>query len=268
MAKCDAPRCRTADDPRPPRPAARRTITAAILLTGASVLVAACTTSISGVARPEATPHTGSPSATAAPPPGAAPGSGSTPAELLLPVDRFPEPYSAVVLPPQAVAQAAPDLTGIPPGARVNPGGCLPPPQDYGPGGTAMAVGTDTGGRATLSVEVTTPAEPLADYRRHLVECARVEATHRGVTATVTTALEPDPPVLVPGSETLALSRTVTSGEGPDALAQSILTHTAQLGDVRVLVTYMSFESGAADAENVDRVYADAVRYALEARPR
>jgi hypothetical protein len=64
------------------------------------------------------------------------------------------------------------------------------------------------------------------------------------------------------------LSRTVTSGEGRDALAQSILTHTAQLGDVRVLVTYMSFESGTEDAENLDRVYADAVRYALEARPR
>lgn len=190
------------------------------------------------------------------------------PGALLLPADRFPETYSAVILEPQAVAQAAPDLTGIPTGARVDPAGCLPPSQDYGPAGTAMAVGTDTAGRATLSVEVVTAAATLGEYRSHVAECGRVEATHRGATATVTTVLEPDPPVLVPGSETLALSRTVRSGHGGDLLTQSMITRTAQLGDVRVLVTYMTFESGAPDVENLDRAYADAVRYALEGRPR
>ncbi len=265
MAKSGAPRRTSIHDARPRFSNTRRPITAASLLAAVSVLVAACTNSVAGVARPEASAPSGSPPA---PAPGAAPGGGPLPAALLLPVDRFPAAYRAVVLSPQAVTQAAPDLEGIPPGARVDPGGCLPPSQDYGPAGTAMAVGTDTAGRATLSVEVVAFAEPLSEYRTFVEECGRVEATHRGATATVTTVLEPDPAVVVPGSETLAASRTVRSGQGRDALTQWMFTRTAQLGGVRVLVTFMSFESDVPDTENLDRAYTDAVHYAFEEQPR
>ncbi|MBM7461253.1 sensor domain-containing protein [Rhodococcus coprophilus] len=265
MAKSGAPRRKRIDGARPAPSTTRRPIAAAPLVATVLVLVAACTSSISGVALPEASAPYGGPPATAPTP---VPGGGPLPAALLLPIDRFPVTYSAVVLSPQAVAQAAPDLEGIPPDARVDPAGCLPPSQDYGPAGTAMAVGTDTAGRATLSVEIVTFAEPLSEYRTFVEECGRVEATRRGATATVTTVLEPDPAIVVPGSETLGLSRTVRSGHGGDILVQSMSTRAAQLGSVRVLVTFMSFESDVPDTENLDRAYADAVRYAFEEQPR
>lgn len=265
MAKRGAPRRTSIHDGRSAASATRRPIAAAPLVAAVLVLAAACTTSISGVALPEAQAPSGGPPATTL---DTAPGGGPRPAALLLPIDRFPATYSAVVLSPQAVAQAASDLEGIPPDSRVDPAGCLPPSQDYGPAGTAMAVGTDTAGRATLSVEVVTFVEPLSEYRTFVEECGRVEATRQGVTATVTTVLDPDPTVVVPGSETLALSRTVRSGHGGDVLVQSMSTRAAQLGSVRVLVTFMSFESDVPDTESLDRVYADAVRYAFEEQPR
>jgi hypothetical protein len=184
--------------------------------------------------------------------------------ELLLPPERLPAQYVAVVLPPEAVAQAAPDLTGIHPGSKVDPGGCLPPAQDYGSGGTAMVVGTNNRSRATISVEVARSAQTLADYRTYLTECSRVEATVRGVTSTVETVLEDDPAPPVGAAETLALTRTVRSGQGPGSVTQSMTTRVAQIEDVRVTVTYMSFDSAPPDAANLDRVFREAVEYAAQ----
>lgn len=185
-----------------------------------------------------------------------------TPADLLLPPDEFPEPYEAVVLPAEAVAQAAPDLTGIHPGSKVDPAGCLPPAQDYGPARTAMAVGTDNTSRATISVEVTTAAGGLDEYRSLLEQCPRVEATQRGVTATVVTDLGSDPKPPVPGAGTLALTRSVTSGKVTGGVTQSMTTRIAQLDDVRVTVTHMSFDSTPPDTAVLDEVFRDAVVYA------
>lgn len=192
------------------------------------------------------------------------PGITRTPADLLLPVDRFPEAYPAVVLPPQAVSQAAPDLTGIHPGSKVEPAGCLPPSQDYGPDATAMAVGTAEESRATISVEVTTRAVPLADTKTHLSQCSRVEATRRGVTAVVETRPDSPPPTTVPGVETLAFTRTVSSGGAGETVTQSTVARVGQLGSVRVTATYMTFDSEPVDTAELDLVFGEALRHAAQ----
>jgi len=185
------------------------------------------------------------------------------PAELALPPERFPARYPAVSLPAHAVAQAGPDLTGVPAGARVDPPGCLPPEQDYGPAGTAMVVGTDEKSRATLTVEVVVGAAPLVELAAHLAECDAVQATHRGVTATVRTQREADPPAPVDGIGTLALARTVDSGSDDAQVTRRLQTRVAQSGDIRILVTYMVFDRAVSDPEGLGAVFRDAVTYAL-----
>lgn len=245
------------------RAAVRGALLATCVLLGAS-----CSTTLTGQPEPEpalrsvdGVPGEISQSDPALPDPAR---SDRDPAERLLPIDRFPERYPAVVLPARAVSQASPDLTGIQPGSKVDPPGCLPPAQDYGPTGTAMAVGTAQDSRATISVEVTTNAAALADYRTYLGQCARVEATQRGVTAIVDTDPEIAPPSAVPDADTLAMVRTVRSGTGEEAVTQSMTTRIGQVGDVRVTVTYMSFDSVPPDIAELDRVFAEALRYAVQ----
>ncbi len=247
----------TRRDTRPRRraSAARSAVAAACLM-----LASACSQTVSGDPRPEPAALTGTASA-----PAPAPAIVRAPGELVLPPERFPGPYVAVVLPPEAVAQAAPDLTGIQPGSRVDPGGCLPPAQDYGPESTAMVVGTDNASRATISVEVTRSAPDLAEYRTYLTECSQVDATVRGINSTVSTVLGDDPAAPVDGAGTLALTRTVDSGRGSGGLTQSMAARIAQIEDVRVTVTYMSFDAASPDTDNLDRVFRAAVDFA--ARP-
>lgn len=232
------------------RPVRARSV---VLAVSPALLAAACATVVPGTPTPEGTAVDGL-AATAPLTPSSRPL-----AELLLPAEDFPEPYVAVVLPPQAVAQAAPDLTGVPVGARVAPPGCLPPAQDYGPDGTAMAVGTDNERRATISVELVAGTAALEDLRTRLADCASVETSHRGATALVTTVPEPAPPRPAPAVETLEFSRTVRSGQGGDAVTQSMRTRIAQIGDLRVLVTYMSFGADDPDLDNLGLVYDAAV---------
>ncbi|SNV18056.1 lipoprotein [Rhodococcus rhodochrous] len=245
----------TRRDTRPMhRASAGRSAVAAACL----VLASACSQTVSGDPRPE-------PAALTATAPASAPAIVRAPGDLVLPPERFPEPYVAVVLPPEAVAQAAPDLTGIQPGSKVDPGGCLPPAQDYGPESTAMVVGTDNAGRATISVEVTRAAPDLGEYRTYLTECSQVDATVRGITSTVSTVLGDDPAIAVDGAETLALTRTVDSGRGSGGMTQSMAARIAQIEDVRVTVTYLSFDAAPPDADNLDLVFREAVDFA--ARP-
>ncbi|WP_430332181.1 sensor domain-containing protein [Rhodococcus sp. ACT016] len=192
-------------------------------LLGAATFVSGCSTSVTGSAQSIG----GS-------------GDGSRPlAELLLDPAEFPANYPAVVLPPQAVSQAAPDLTGIAPGARVDPAGCKPPPQDYGPDGTAMVVGTDGTDRSTITVELVRVSTPLSEFGSEVVDCPEVTATRNGVNAVVRTTLTPPP--RLDADETLALSRTVSSGQGDQAVTQTMITLVAQIDAVRVQATSMSF---------------------------
>ena len=214
---------------------------AAVLLIGAGAVVGGCATGVAGSPRPV----------------DAGPAASRTLGDLLLDPAAFPPQYPAVVLPPQAVSQAAPDLTGIPPGAKVEPAGCKPPVQDYGPDGTAMVVGTDAATRATITVELVRVAAPLAALAAQLAECPEVTATRNGVAAVVTTV--PMPPPRIDADDTLALRRTVTSGSGARTVTQSMLTLVAQIGDVRASATAMSF-GGAPDTGALDEVFAAAVR--------
>ncbi|NGP08507.1 sensor domain-containing protein [Rhodococcus sp. 14C212] len=238
------------DDVRTPRRPRTRPVPlrrlGATVIGGAVLLATGCSATVDGTPQPEPAALATTDEA----------GTASRPlAELLLPPEQFPEPYDAVVLPPQAVAQAAPDLTGVPEGAKVDPPGCLPSPQNYGPDGTAMVVGTDNDSRATISVELVAVTDELAAYRDRLVECPVVAATRRGVTATVTTTVDPSAPPAAAGVATLAFTRTVRSGEGREVVTQSMTSRIAQVDDVRVLVTYMSFGAGPADTATLARVF-------------
>ena len=132
--------------------------------------------------------------------------------ELLLTPEEFPEPFGAVVLPPQAVPMAAPDLVGVPRGATVDPSECEPPEQDYGPNGTVMAVGTDNATRATISVELTKVDAPLDELEAQTRQCPSMTVTANGVTTTVTTEILPPSPI--DADKTMSLRRTVVSPQG------------------------------------------------------
>lgn len=180
--------------------------------------------------------------------------------ELLLEPAAFPPAYPAVVLPAQAVSQAAPDLAGIAPGARVVPPGCKPPQQDFTPDGTAMAVGTDSVTRSTVTIELVRVAIPLAELEAQLVECPDVTATANGVDVKVRTTITPPP--RIEADDTLALRRTVESGGPGAAVTQSMLTLIAQVDDLRIQATYMSFGAapGGDDAAVLDELFTAAVQ--------
>ncbi|MGQ4614934.1 sensor domain-containing protein [Nocardia sp. R7R-8] len=181
---------------------------------------------------------------------------------LLPDPNQFPAPYTAVVLPQEAVAQAAGDLDGMGRGANVQPGRCVPPSQDFGPDHTAMAVGTDDATRATLTVELTRTDEPLAAVRARLEQCGSVRVNRAGAATTVTS--EPASPPPVDADDALSLRRTVRPESGGARLIQSMRTHVAQTGDIRISVTYMSFAEVESDNAALDALFATAVRTARE----
>ncbi|MGQ4597691.1 sensor domain-containing protein [Nocardia sp. R6R-6] len=175
---------------------------------------------------------------------------------------QFPARYPAVVLPQQAVAQAAGDLDGMGRGAAVQPSRCVPPRQDFGPDRTAMAVGTDDATRASLTVELARTDEPLASLRARLAQCGSVRVTRAGAATTVWTELDAPPPV--DADDAVALRRTVRPEAGGAGLIQSMRTLVAQLDDVRISVTYMSFDDGEPDMAALDTLFSTAVRKVRE----
>ncbi|MBF6165877.1 sensor domain-containing protein [Streptomyces gardneri] len=175
---------------------------------------------------------------------------------------QFPPPYTAVVLPQEAVARAAGDLDGIGRGANVEPDRCVPPHQDFGPDRTAMAVGTDDATRATLTVELTRTDEPSASLRTRLQQCGSVRVTRAGAATTVTTEITAPPPM--DADDALSLRRTVRPESGGAGLTQSMRTHVGQIEDVRISVTYMSFADSEPDIAALDALFATAVREVRE----
>ncbi|MFZ2178505.1 MAG: DUF5642 family protein [Rhodococcus sp. (in: high G+C Gram-positive bacteria)] len=227
---------------RTPVPAA---VVVPILSVFAAVSVlTGCSSTVSGVAQPHTVVRAGSVSEKGL-------------SKLLIEPSEFPAPYEAIVLPPQAVSMAAPDLTGVPQGAVVDPLECMPPAQDYGPTGTAMAVGTDNARRSTISVELMKTDAPLDELAAQTEECGEITVTASGAESTVTTEITPAPPIRA--DDSLALRRTVKSGKGGDKVTQSMLTLLAQVGDVRVSATHMSFGDAKADTAALDEVFTAAV---------
>lgn len=175
---------------------------------------------------------------------------------LLIDPAQFPKPYQALVLPAQAVSQAASDLGGIPAGAKVDPAGCVPEQRDDA-GEAAIAVGTDAQSRATISVALVRSTTSLDSQRSKFEQCKDVTATIDGATSTVHTELAPAPPI--DADDTLATEQTVSSGSGGTTLKQSMLTLVAQVGDVRISATFMSFHDAKVDSAALDSVFTDAV---------
>lgn len=232
-------------------PAARRTrltTAAASAAIGALVLVG-CSSTVTGTAEPSAGSTTSSQPDTDL-------------NALLIDPSSFPAPYDALVLTQQAISQAAPDLSGIPAGAEVSPAGCKPADQDFGPTSTAMIVGTDNDSRSTISIELTAVDEPLSTRMEQLEQCGEVTATKSGATSTVTSTLTPAPPI--DADDTLAVRQTVSSGAGGDAVTQSMLTLMAQIDNVRVAATFMSFGSETPDAMTLDELFTAAVQKAKQ----
>lgn len=221
------------------------TAVAPVVALAAAAILGGCTSTVSGEPQPSTTIAAGSPS-------------GKGLSKLLVDPADFPARYQAIVLPAQAVSMAAPDLTGVPQGAVVDPADCAPPAQDYGPTGTVMAVGTDNASRSTISVELTRTDTPLGDLAEQTKRCGEVTVTDNGAESTVTTEITPAPPVRA--DDTLALRRTVKSGAGSEQVTQSMVTLIAQVGDVRVSATFMSFGDAKADTVALDEVFTAAVQ--------
>ncbi len=223
-------------------------LVAAAAAVAAALLAAGCSSTVSGVAEP----GTGVA--------GAEPGMETIPATLesmlLTPAD-FPTSYQALVLSGPAVEQAAGDLDGIPAGAKVDPAGCKPPAQAFGPDATAMIVGTDNAARATISVELVRVDEPLSVRENEIRQCTDVTTTKDGVTASVATTVLPAPPLNA--DDTMALRQTVTSGGDDAQVRQSMLRLFGQVGDVRISATYMTFGAGKPDSATLDQVFTEAV---------
>jgi hypothetical protein len=179
-------------------------------------------------------------------------------ADLLPAPDSFPARYPAVVLSPTAVEQAAADLTGIPPGATVEPAGCQPPQRDRDGDDTAIIVGTDDTSRATITVALTRANQPLEQRRAQLRRCPDVTVTTPQTVAVVHSELLAAP--VVNADDAFAVRQTVRSGSGEVTLEQSMLTLTAQRDDVRISATYMSFGGGDPDTAALDAIFAEAVQ--------
>ncbi|WP_223885510.1 DUF5642 family protein [Nocardia colli] len=177
---------------------------------------------------------------------------------LLVEPGQFPARYAAVVLPAEAAAQAAGDLTGIGRGGRVQPERCVPPQQEFGADKTAIAVGTDDAARATITVELTRTAQPLAVLRSQLKQCGSVQVSRGAAMTTVTTELDPAPPI--DADDTVAFRRTVQPDVGGAGLKQAMRTLAGQVGDVRITVTYMSFSGAEPDMTAMDQLFTTAVQ--------
>lgn len=224
-------------------------LVAAAAAVAVTLLAAGCSSTVAGVAEPGA-------DAASAATVGGERVSATLESMLLTPED-FPAPYQALVLTGPAIEQAAPDLDGIPAGAKVDPAGCKPPAQAFGPDATAMIVGTDNAARTTISVELTRVDAPLSSREDEIRQCPNVATTKDGVTATVSTTVLPAPPLNADG--TMALRQTVTSGGDDAQVRQSMLRLVGQVGDVRISATHMTFGAGKPDSATLDQVFTEAV---------
>ncbi|WP_245722137.1 sensor domain-containing protein [Nocardia crassostreae] len=159
------------------------------------------------------------------------------------------------MLPGDVASKAVSDLDGIAPGARVEPCACVPLTPTAGP---VVSVGTDDDSRATLTVELVRTDQPLSKLRDQLQRCGTVRAGLGGTTATITTELDPPPPL--DADDTLALRRTVSSEAGGAGLTRKMQSLVGQIGDVRINVTYMTYaEDDKADAAALDSLFTTAL---------
>ncbi|WP_246011764.1 sensor domain-containing protein [Nocardia mexicana] len=177
-----------------------------------------------------------------------------TPLARLLPgQDRFPARYTAVVLPVEQARRAVADLAGVPAGSLADPEDCAPPQPRFDTDRLAVVVGTDNDTRATITVELSRTDQPMARLRDQLGHCEAVRVQRGPLANAVVTQVEPPPPVSA--DDALALRRTVSGPMDGPGLTQSMRLLVAQIGDVRINATYMSFDGAAPDMRALGDVF-------------
>lgn len=164
-----------------------------------------------------------------------------TPLAQLLPSPTdFPPAYDATVPPGSGVAEAAGDIVGVGVGSTVDPAGCAPAAQRFGPDQTALIVGTDDATNATITVELYRVDTPLTTRRDQITRCPDATVTTFGARADLSTRLQP-PPSSVDADDVLAVDQTLQSHGAGQNQQRNLTTLLAQIGDVRVQATAMSF---------------------------
>ncbi|WP_226862580.1 hypothetical protein [Mycolicibacterium baixiangningiae] len=176
-------------------------------------------------------------------------------ADVLVEPSRFPAPYRAAVLDPQATGEAVAGVDGVPPGAVVGPAGCAPSPVGTGPRNAVAAQGVDSDTGAALTVILTRTGTALADRRAQLDRCPSVTATAGEVMTSVETVLLPAPPV--DADDSLASEATIRRSTEPPV---RVLTLSAQIDDVRLTAAWLNNDGGSApDTSALDVLFTDAL---------
>ncbi|MBF9319915.1 hypothetical protein B5566_15905 [Mycobacterium sp. MHSD3] len=175
---------------------------------------------------------------------------------LLAPTD-FPYQYPATTLDPGAAGLALRDIRGVPDAATVAPTTCTPEPVPAVPQDAAVAVGTNESDNSTITVAVLRVPQPLATYKTQLERCTSYTFTDPDqVTSTVTASQAVAPPINA--DDSVAVNQTVSpSGAGNGT--QTTLSLIAQIADIRIQATYMTFQGTEPDAVLLDQAFTAAV---------
>jgi hypothetical protein len=175
---------------------------------------------------------------------------------LLAPAD-FPHQYPATTLDPNAAGLALRDIRGVPDGATVAPNTCAPGPLPAVPQDAAVAVGTNESDSSTITVAVLRVPQPLATYKTQLERCTSFTFTGPGqIPSTVTASQAVAPPINA--DDSVAVNQTVApaaTGSG----TQTTLSLIAQIADIRIQATYMTFQGIEPDAVLLDQAFTAAV---------
>jgi hypothetical protein len=176
-------------------------------------------------------------------------------AEALIEPSRFPPPYEAAVLDPQATGEAIAGVDGVPVGATVEPPGCAPPPVGPGPQHAVAAQGVDPGTGAALTVILTRTDTALSARRDQLARCGSLTAIAGEVVSTVDTVLLAAPPV--DADDTFASETTVRRSTEP---AVRVLTLSAQIDEARLSVAWLNNDPEVEpDTSALDVLFTDAL---------
>ncbi|OAT66361.1 hypothetical protein AWB85_16645 [Mycobacteroides immunogenum] len=175
---------------------------------------------------------------------------------LLSPAD-FPHQYPATTLDPGAAGVALRDIRGVPDAATVAPTTCAPAPVPAVPQDAAVAVGTNGSDNSTITVAVLRVLQPLATYKSQLEQCASFTFTGPDqVRSTVTASQAVAPPINA--DDSVAVNQSV-SPTGAGSGTQTTLSLIAQIADIRIQATYMTFQGTEPDAVLLDQAFTAAV---------
>lgn len=175
---------------------------------------------------------------------------------LLAPAD-FPHQYPATTLDPNAAGHALRDIRGVPDAATVAPSTCAPAPLPAVPQDAAVAVGTNDSDNSTITVAVLRVPLPLAIYKAQLERCTSFTFTGPDqIPGTVTASQAVAPPINA--DDSVAVNQMVApaaTGSG----TQTTLSLIAQIADIRIQATYMTFQGTEPDAVLLDQAFTAAV---------